>query len=303
MAIVYEEENVNGLTDEQLLDIGGLTKQRHYHGAYVPKTRRDICKYVKEYYDEHRADYKAASDKYRARLAAQGIDRGDEHTPEFFLLQRIRTSYSKSRKYCERGRISIDGIKRLLRDEEKWRVEQYLNKNKRNMEKKRILCILGESGVGKTLASLHLKNHCGANVICSYTTRPPRENEVEGREHHFIDIAQPKEYLLAHTIYGVYSYYALKSQVFGPLTVYVIDQAGIESLREMNGDEYEIFTLFITRDRKLRLLRGVDPGRMDRDRDRNTMSLDEYDYVIENNSTKRELFSNIERIYNELANK
>ena len=33
------------------------------------------------------------------------------------------------------------------------------------------------------------------------------------------------------------------------------------------------------------------------------MSLEDYDYVIENNSTKRELFNNIERIYNELLDR
>ena len=307
MAIVYEEEKTNGLSDEQLLEIGGLTKKRHYHGAYRPKSRKEISKYVKQYYEEHREDYKAARDRYRAKLAAQGIDRGDEHTVDYYCIHRLRESYARSLKYLERGRITIQQIKDLLMEEEKWRAEQYINNNgeinKSDMEKKRILCILGELGVGKTLASLHLKNHCGANVICSYTTRAPIENEVEGREHHFIDMVQPSEYLLAYTVYGSYSYFALKSQVHGPLTIYVIDEKGLETLRDMSGSEYEIFTLFITRTRKLRLLRGVSAARMDRDKGKHTMSLEDYDYVIENNSTKRELFNNIERIYNELLDR
>lgn len=308
MAIVYENELPEGITQEEMEKVSGIGKLRKYHGIYKPKTRREISRYVKEYYEEHKMDYKAARDRYRAKLAEQGITEADYHTPEYNLLQRIRVSFAKSRGYLERGKKSLVNLKELLMAEERWRAKDYLEKNNMNnktkvMEKKRILCILGESGVGKTLASLHLKNHCGANVICSYTTRPPRENEVDGREHHFIDMAQPDEYMLAYAMYGRYAYYALKSQVYGPLTIYVVDQAGLESLKERNSDELEIFTLFITRSRKLRLLRGITSERMDRDKGKNTMSLDEYDYVVENNSTKRELFNNIERIYNELVNR
>lgn len=210
-------------------------------------------------------------------------------------------NFNVTRKYPANGRISQSELKGLLHHEMKARVEEYDNENNNIiMGKKRILCILGESGVGKTLASLYLKKHCGANVICSYTTRPPRENEIEGREHHFIDVAQPRERMLAYAKYGDYYYYALKSQVFGPLTIYVIDQAGLEALKRENGEEYEIFTVYIMRDRRTRLKQGVDRYRMYRDRDKNTMSLDEYDFVIDNNSTKRELFNNIERIYNQL---
>ena len=169
--------------------------------------------------------------------------------------------------------------------------------------KKRILCIVGESGTGKTLVSLHLKYECGANVICSYTTRPPRDTEVEGRDHHFIDIVPPEDELLAYAEFGMYKYYATKAQVFGPCTVYVIDEQGIRDLLERHADEYEIYSVYLIRDKKLREERGITKGRMNRDKNRKLLDLSFYNYVLENNSTKRELFLNIERIYNEVKNK
>ena len=169
--------------------------------------------------------------------------------------------------------------------------------------KKKILCIVGESGTGKTLASLHLKYHCDANVICSYTTRPPRDTEVEGRDHHFIDIVPPEEELLAFANFGQYKYYAMKSQVYGPCTVYVIDEQGIRDLMERHADEYDIYSVYIVREKELRRDRGVDLRRMKRDENRKLLDLSFYNYVIENNGTKRELFLNIERIYNEIKNK
>lgn len=178
------------------------------------------------------------------------------------------------------------------------RCNNYINKT---TMKKKIMCIVGESGVGKTLASLHLQNHLNANVICSFTSRPARETEVEGREHHFYDIDPPKDDILAFAIFGKYKYYALKSQVFGPCTVYVVDEAGVKNLIKRHGDEFDIYTVNIIRSRELRLKRGIDVERMQRDKHRDKM--ENFDYVVVNESTKTEFFKQIENIYNEIIQK
>lgn len=167
----------------------------------------------------------------------------------------------------------------------------------------KILCIVGESGAGKTLASLHLQNKLGANVICSFTTRPPRETEVEGREHHFINIVPDPNELLAYANFCGWEYYALKTQVWGDCTVYVIDEQGLKNLKEEHGDEYRIFSVYITRTWSNRKRVGVKPKRMERDSGREQLPLEEYDWVIDNNTTKKNLFVNIEAIYNEVKNK
>lgn len=209
--------------------------------------------------------------------------------------------YCGSKKINKRCRITPLRMRRILFDILQARIDKYLNPEKYMNNK--ILCIVGESGAGKTLASLHLQNKLGANVICSFTTRPPRPTEIEGREHHFINIVPDPNELLAYTNFGGYEYYALKTQVFGECTVYVIDEDGLRNLREEHGNEYRIFSVYITRSWSKRKASGVNKRRIERDYSRETLPLNEYDWVIENNSTKKNLFINIEAIYNEIKNK
>lgn len=212
-----------------------------------------------------------------------------------------RNLVTSSRWSRRRGRVTPTRLRMLMLTILKRRIDEYLNP-KENMEKLKILCIVGGSGCGKTLASLHLKYHKDANVICSFTTRPPRETEVEGRDHHFIDIVPDRTEMIAYTHYGGYYYYALKNQVFGPCTVYVIDEKGLANLRTDWGDQYDIYTVLIKRTRALRRQCGVEQARIHRDDYRKLNDAD-YDYVIENNDTKRNLFNNIERIYEEVKSK
>lgn len=210
-------------------------------------------------------------------------------------------SRSKRRSWPVRGRVGKLALLAMLREEMEGRIRNYLEEEPM---KKKILCIVGESGTGKTLASLHLKNKLGANVICSYTTRPPRETEVEGRDHHFVDIVPPPEELLAYTVFGNnYKYYATKAQVYGPCTVYVIDEKGLIDLQERWKDEYEIYSVYISRAKRLRRRRGVDETRMNRDIRRMKLDLSFYNYTIINESTKKCLFESIEKIYNEVKDK
>lgn len=214
------------------------------------------------------------------------------------IKRNLKESSQLKRK---RGRVTPTRLKMLMKSILHQRIEEYLNP-KTEMDKLKILCIVGGSGCGKTLASLHLKYHKDANVICSFTTRPPRETEVEGRDHHFIDIVPDKTELIAYAHFGSHYYYATKWQVFGPCTVYVIDEKGLENLRQDFGDVYDIYTVLIKRDNKLRRKVGVSETRIRRDERRNLKDED-YDYVIVNNGKKVELFNSIEQIYEEVKNK
>ena len=70
---------------------------------------------------------------------------------------------------------------------------------------------------------------------------------------------------------------------------------------ERHSDEFEIFTVNVLRDKKLRLERGIDIVRMLRDKRRKP--LESFDYVVNNDSTKAKFFEQIERIYNEIKGK
>lgn len=207
---------------------------------------------------------------------------------------------SKETKH-QRGKLTKLRLKFLFHDILMQRLDKYEHPEKYTNNK--ILCIVGQSGAGKTLCSLHLQNKLGANVICSFTTRPPRSTEVEGREHHFINIVPDPNEMLAYAVFSGYEYYALKTQVHGDCTVYVIDEQGLLNLKQEHGNEYRIFSVYLTRSWMNRKKSGITHGRMERDNNRMTLPKETYDWTIENNSTKKELFVNIERIYNEVKNK
>lgn len=243
-------------------------------------------------------------------------ERGDpmqwyrRHDPEKKQVEMLASNLRRSRSYTHpRGRVTPYKLKNILKEILARRVEEYeksCQSDVKNMEKKKIMCIVGASGAGKTLASLHLQNHKGANVICSYTTRPPRATEVEGREHHFIDILPDRTEVLAYVHFGQFYYYALKSQVYGPCTVYVIDERGLENLRKDCGDEYDIYSVLIKR-RFSQRVKGVKGAggiaRIRRDELRDIPSEENFDYVVDNSTSKVHLFDEIERIYDEIVSK
>lgn len=213
----------------------------------------------------------------------------------------IKKSLKKARYNGQRGRVTRNIYDNIMQQEQKGKIMNYLEENMNGNRKKIIMCIVGGSGTGKTLASLHLQNKFGANVICSYTTRPPRDDEEEGREHHFVDIVPPQEDLLAFTRYGAYKYYATKAQVHGPVTVYVIDEAGLLCLKNKFGDIYDIRSYYIERRRMYRIISGVSSDRMKRDNHRKELiPPGEYDEIIINDGTKTVFFETIDRIYNNL---
>lgn len=295
------------LTEEQLKELAKLDEKKRdeifrRQLAYYLRNRDREIQRMRDWYAKNKERKAQYYQENKERLNAEDWER-KKNNLEYQHLTQLRTNLRQVMKRVptgHRGRVTPIVLVRILKEEIAGRVRNYLDNNK---SMKKILCIVGESGTGKTLASLHLKYKCDANVICSYTTRPPRDTEVEGRDHHFIDIIPPKDELLAYAEFGMYKYYATKAQVYGPCTVYVIDEQGIRDLMERHGDEYEIYSVYLVRDKKLRRERGITKERMQRDKKRKLLDLSFYNYILENNGTKRELFQNIERIYNEVKNK
>ena len=215
--------------------------------------------------------------------------------------KKLKSNFKKGKKKAEfwRGKVTKTKLKRILMAEAERRAEIYEREQLGLTGKCKILCIVGEAGSGTTLASLHLRYKLGANVVCSFTTRPPRSTEVEGRDHHFIDIVPPADQVIAFTVRSGNIYYGLKTQIFGCLTVYVVDEDGLADLIENHSDEYDIYSVYIKRNRSLRK-RAVGNERLAMDNSRTPFDLSFYNYVVYNNSTKAELFKSVEKIYNEL---
>ena len=198
-----------------------------------------------------------------------------------------------------RGKVDSKGLVKIMKEIEYGRAMEYLNGDK----KRKLMCVLGKSGTGKTLGTLHLKNKLGANVICSFTSRKPRRTEVEGREHHFIDIMPADEDVLAKSKIGDIWYYALTCQVWGDCTVYAVDEKGLQYIRENHSDKFDIYTVWIERSLELRRQDGVTEERTCRDSARVYLPMDSFDYIVKNDGLKSPFFKQLEKIYNEIKNK
>lgn len=165
-------------------------------------------------------------------------------------------------------------------------------KQKRDMK---LITITGPSGAGKDTVALMLSDLVGYKVLCSYTTRPKREGEIDGVDHHFVEKCDvPHDKMLAYTQYGGYEYWTTIDQVTDK-AIYVIDEDGLRALCEKFPD-IELFKICVSAQEATRLRRGVSQERMLRDKQRNLLPLLSYDAVIFNNGSLKSLFDAVLRV-------
>lgn len=159
----------------------------------------------------------------------------------------------------------------------------------------KLITITGPSGAGKDTVARMLSEMGGYKVLCSYTTRPKREGEIDGVEHHFVETCNvPRDKMVAYTQYGGYEYWVTIDQVTDK-AIYVIDEDGLRALCEKFPD-IELFKICVSAIEELRLRRGVTPERMLRDKQRHLMPLAFYDAVIFNNGSYRQLYYEVQRV-------
>lgn len=159
----------------------------------------------------------------------------------------------------------------------------------------KLITITGPSGAGKDTVARILSETGGYKVLCSYTTRPKREGEIDGVEHHFVATCDvPHDKMLAYTQYGDYEYWTTIDQVKDK-SIYVIDEDGLKALRK-KFPNIEIFSICVSARESTRLRRGVSQERMDRDNKRKRLPLSFFDAVIFNNDSQRHLIDEVQRV-------
>ena len=154
---------------------------------------------------------------------------------------------------------------------------------------RRLITITGPSGAGKDTVARIMSEMTDWPVLCSYTTRPMREGEVQGREHYFmerVNVSPTK--MLAYTFYGGYDYWTRLDQV-KDTAIYVIDEVGLVELKEKHPD-IEVYSIYVSSWLPTRLTRGVKLSRIIRDveRFRNAPQI-KYNNFIHNNADKNSL--------------
>lgn len=113
---------------------------------------------------------------------------------------------------------------------------------KENMKK--MILIVGKTRSGKDTIARYLEKNHKVNPIISYTTRPKRENEVDGREHWFITKEKMQEIkdsgtMIAYTINDVtgYEYCATYMDLDSEKWYsYIINPEGVRYLLAHNYD-------------------------------------------------------------------
>lgn len=119
----------------------------------------------------------------------------------------------------------------------------------------------------------------------SYTTRPMRKGEINGKDHWFVkkDRVPPRNRMCAYTQFGGYEYWTEWNQ-FQSLfpSIYVIDEKGLVDLQSKKlSSSYSLATIKIKRDN----LQDIDEKRKERDKERIHIPDELYDYIIENNGS------------------
>ena len=145
-------------------------------------------------------------------------------------------------------------------------------------DKPLIICLVGDSGSGKTFIAHAIRHLFGIPPLPSYTTRPKRTPTETA--HVFLDDksfnALTAMGVLAITEFGGYMYAGLQKDVKCAQT-YVVDEIGLKYIMARHSDKYTIVTVKV----KSRY-RDVDKTRRSRDVLRAVIPDHKYDYIIYN---------------------
>ncbi len=181
-------------------------------------------------------------------------------------------------------------------------VLEYSEDVERFIDRPKILCIVGESGTGKTTIADYIEKEFGIEMIRSYTDRPMRHAAEDG--HTFLskeEFDQIKvEDMTAHTQWGEYRYCCCHKDVQKNNT-YIIDERGYSMLRHKFKDRYNVKGLRLHRNRAKRI-NDVGLPRVERDEGKFVLHNQEFQWTVSNNGTFEALKGSIKPIIKEFFN-
>ena len=129
---------------------------------------------------------------------------------------------------------------------------------------KYIVALIGKAGAGKdTIAQGLATLNPDWNMIVSCTTRPRRENEVEGINYYYLtneEFAQKvlNGDMLEATYFNDWHYGTMASSLHEGVNIGVFNPEGYDCLTEMGGGEIKVIGFYINSDDKTRLLRQLN---------------------------------------------
>lgn len=171
-----------------------------------------------------------------------------------------------------------------------------------------MIVLVGESASGKSSIEKHLVDNYGYKKIVSYTTRQPREGEVDGVDYHFISMEQfntlkEQGFFAENATYNGWGYGIAKKDCTDD-KVAVLTPHGLRQVSKLSNIDVTSFYISVPRrDRLIKILqRGDDIDEACRrslsDRGQFDGVEDEVDYVIYNDGYKYSIEQMAEAVYN-----
>lgn len=130
-----------------------------------------------------------------------------------------------------------------------------------------MIVLVGESGSGKSTLEKELSNKYGMKKIVSYTTRPIRKGEINGKDYHFVEteyFEQLKEqgYFVETASYNQWQYGIAKNELTDD-SIAVLTPKGLRSVQEYNEKNnagLDIISIYINVDQRSRLIKLLERG-------------------------------------------
>lgn len=155
-----------------------------------------------------------------------------------------------------------------------------------------MIVLVGESASGKSSIEKYLVDNCGYNKIVSYTTRQPREGEVNGVDYHFITKSQfrrlkEQDFFAETAVYNDW-YYGVAKKDCTDNKVAVLTPHGLRQVSKIKDINVTSFYINVPRrDRLIKILQRGDNIEESYRRNLSDVGMfdgiwDEVNYVINN---------------------
>lgn len=133
-----------------------------------------------------------------------------------------------------------------------------------------MIIIVGESASGKTTVAKLLEDRFNMKMITTYTTRPPREGEINHRDYHFIsneefDKLFSQDFFAETAEYRGWKYGSAKEDYRSDRNVVVLTPHGLRQVKKAFSEEDKdgelgIISVYLSVPRRDRLVKMLQRG-------------------------------------------